>query len=93
MIEQREEQEKRQKEEADKLKQFREQVRIFKISLKFELQCLMVFQVEHKINKFLKNETLREYKFVPMEKVHRSIVWVSPQFFHDSIKLLKGYNG
>ncbi|XP_011305141.1 sperm-associated antigen 7 homolog [Fopius arisanus] len=52
---QREEQEKRQKAEADKLKQFRE-------------------QIEQKINKFLKDEKLKEYKFAPMEKVYRTIV-------------------
>ncbi|XP_015123204.1 sperm-associated antigen 7 homolog isoform X2 [Diachasma alloeum] len=52
---QREEHEKRQKAEADRLKQFRE-------------------QVEQKINKFLKDEKLKEYKFAPMEKVHRTIV-------------------
>ncbi|XP_063989544.1 sperm-associated antigen 7 homolog [Diachasmimorpha longicaudata] len=52
---QREEHEKRQKAEADRLKKFRE-------------------QVEHKINKFLKDENLKEYKFAPMEKVYRTIV-------------------
>ncbi|XP_034946129.1 sperm-associated antigen 7 homolog [Chelonus insularis] len=52
---QREEHQKQQKAEAERLKKFRE-------------------QVEERVNKFLKNDLAKEYKFPPMDQVHRSIV-------------------
>lgn len=52
---QREDHEKYKKAEAEKLKNFRE-------------------QVEARINKFLKDETAKEYKFPPMNKVYRTII-------------------
>ncbi|XP_043266369.1 sperm-associated antigen 7 homolog [Venturia canescens] len=52
---QREEEVKRHKAEAEKLKIFRE-------------------KVEEKVNKFLQDDTAKEYKFPPMDQVYRSIV-------------------
>ncbi|XP_066581242.1 sperm-associated antigen 7 homolog [Prorops nasuta] len=55
MKKQREEFQKQQKAEADKLKVFRE-------------------KVEEKINKFLEDDALKEYKFPPMNQIQRSVV-------------------
>ncbi|CAL7942768.1 unnamed protein product [Xylocopa violacea] len=55
MKKQKEEYQKRQKAEAERLKVFRE-------------------KVEEKINKFLQNGDAKEYKFPPMDQIHRSII-------------------
>ncbi|XP_076167927.1 sperm-associated antigen 7 homolog isoform X1 [Ptiloglossa arizonensis] len=55
MKKQKEEYQKHQKAEAEKLKVFRE-------------------KVEGKINKFLQDDVAKEYKFPPMDQIHRSII-------------------
>lgn len=55
MKKQKEEYQKHQKAESEKLKVFRE-------------------KVEEKINKFLQNDVAKEYKFPPMDQIHRSII-------------------
>ncbi|CAK9826930.1 Sperm-associated antigen 7 [Anthophora retusa] len=55
MKKQKEEYQKHQKAEAERLKQFRE-------------------KVEEKINKFLQDDEAKEYKFPPMDQIHRSII-------------------
>lgn len=55
MKKQREDLQKHQRAEAEKLKVFRE-------------------KVEDKINKFLKDDKAKDYKFPPMDQIHRSII-------------------
>ncbi|KAG7212105.1 hypothetical protein KM043_012454 [Ampulex compressa] len=55
MKKQKEEYQKHQRAESDKLKHFRE-------------------KVEGKINKFLQDDSAKEYKFPPMDQIHRTII-------------------
>lgn len=88
--EQHDEQEKRQKIEAEKLKKFREKVLNFSFLMiinivLFQFVCCdkYDFQIEEKVNKFLKDDKAKDFTFPPMDQVCRSIVYVS----HSKISL------